>query len=134
MVENHQVALHPPVRYTVRFPKPWTHYLSVEAFLPAEGQSEVEIFLPVWTPGSYLIREYSRNIEAVSASDAADRPLPFSKTRKNRWRVETAGANEIRFSYHVYCREMSVRTNWVEGDFALLNGAPTFVTLAGCLA
>ena len=45
MVENHQTArFHPPVRYTVRFPEPRTHYLSVEARLPTEGQSEVEIF------------------------------------------------------------------------------------------
>ena len=60
-------------------------------------------------------------------------PLSFSKSRKNRWRVETDGATEIRFAYRVYCREMSVRTNWVEDSFALLNGAPTFVTVAGCL-
>jgi predicted metalloprotease with PDZ domain len=135
MVENHQTArFHPPVRYTVRFPEPSTHYLSVEARLPTEGQSEVEIFLPVWTPGSYLVREYARNIEAISVSGQNGTPLPFTKSRKNRWRVETDGASEILFRYRVYCREMSVRTNWLEDSFALLNGAPTFVTLARCLS
>src|SRR5579863_5770263 len=135
MVENHQTArFHPPVRYTVRFPEPRTHYLSVEARLPTEGQSEVEIFLPAWTPGSYLIREYARNLEAISVSGPDGKPLPFSKSRKNRWVVQTGGAAEILFAYRVYCREMSVRTNWVEDAFALLNGAPTFVTMAACLA
>jgi len=135
MVENHQAArFHPPVRYTVRFRDARTHYVSVEACLPVEGQAEVEIFLPVWTPGSYLVREYSRNLEGISVADPAGKPLQFSKSRKNRWRVETGGAPEIRFSYRVYCREMSVRTNWVEDSFALLNGAPTFVTLPECLA
>jgi len=135
MVENHQAAqFHPPVRYLVRFPEPRTHYLSVEAFLPSGGQSEVEVFMPVWTPGSYLVREYARNIEAISATDPAGNPLSFAKSRKNRWKVRTGGANEIRFAYRVYCREMSVRTNWVEESFALLNGAPTFVTLTECLA
>jgi predicted metalloprotease with PDZ domain len=135
MVENHQAArFHPPVRYTVRFPEPRTHYLSVEAQLPTEGESEVEIFLPVWTPGSYLVREYARNIEAVSVSGADGKPLPFSKSSKNRWLVRTDGAAEILFAYRVYCREMSVRTNWVEDSYALMNGAPTFVTLARCLA
>lgn len=122
------------VRYTVRFPDPQTHYVSVEALLPTGGQPEVEVFMPVWTPGSYLIREYARNVEAITVSDPAGKPLAFSKSRKNRWRVETAGSAEIRFSYRVYCREMSVRTNWVEDSFALLNGAPTFVTLVGGLA
>lgn len=119
------------VRYTVRFPDPQTHYVSVEAILPTAGKPEVEVFMPVWTPGSYLVREYARNLESIAASDPAGKPLAFSKSRKNRWRVETAGAAEIRFSYRVYCREMSVRTNWVEDSFALLNGAPTFVTLVG---
>ncbi len=42
----------------------------------------------------------------------------------------TGGAPTITVKYRLYCREMSVRTNWVETDFALLNGAPTFITLA----
>jgi predicted metalloprotease with PDZ domain len=135
MVENHQTArFRPPVRYTVRFTDRRTHYLSIEACLPVESQPEVEIFMPVWTPGSYLVREYARNIEAISVSDAAGNALSFAKSRKNRWQVQTGGAAEIRFAYRLYCREMSVRTNWVEDSFALLNGAPTFVTVTGCLA
>lgn len=90
--------------------------------------------MPVWTPGSYLVREYARHVEAVSATDAAGNPLSFVKSRKNRWKVRTGGAEEIRFAYQVYCREMSVRTNWVEESYALLNGAATFVTLTECLA
>ena len=65
------------VRYVVRFPAPQTHYVSVEALLPTAGQPEVEIFMPVWTPGSYLVREYARNIEAISVSDQAGKPLAF---------------------------------------------------------
>ncbi len=122
------------VRYTVRFPDPQTHYVSIEAALPTEGKPEIELFMPVWTPGSYLVREYARNIEGITVSEPSGKPLVFSKSRKNRWRIETAGAAEIHFAYRVYCREMSVRTNWVEDSFALLNGAPTFVTLVGGLA
>jgi predicted metalloprotease with PDZ domain len=122
------------VHYTVRFPAPQTHYVSVEAVLPTTGKSEVEVFMPVWTPGSYLVREFARNVEAISVTDPAGKALDFSKSRKNRWRVATGGASEIRFAYKVYCREMSVRTNWVEDSFALLNGAPTFVTLVGGIA
>jgi predicted metalloprotease with PDZ domain len=122
-----------PVRYTVRFPNPSTHYASVEAILPTDGAADAEVFMPVWTPGSYLVREYARNVEGIKVSDANGKPLAFSKSRKNRWRVVTGGSSQIKFSYRVYCREMSVRTNWVEDSFALLNGAPTFVTLVGAL-
>ena len=80
-----------PVRYTICFPEPQTHYAVVEAALPTEGQSQIEVFMPVWTPGSYLIREYARNVEAVSASDPTGRALAAAKTTKNRWVIQTAG-------------------------------------------
>ena len=86
--------------------------------------------MAVWTPGSYLVREYARNVEAVTAAGPDGRALDVDKSKKNHWRVTTGGAPSITLKYRVYCREMSVRTNWVESDFALINGAPTFITLA----
>ena len=117
-----------PVSYTVRFPAPATHYAEIEAVVPADGRSTVELMMAAWTPGSYLIREYARHVEAVRAATPAGEPLAVAKSSKNRWRVETGGADRITVTYRVYCREMSVRTNWIEADFAMLNGAPTFLT------
>src|SRR4029077_6097302 len=76
----------------------------------------------------YLVREYSRNIESLTVSDASGVARPFEKTRKNRWRVAAGGAGSLVLRYRVYCHEMSVRTNWVDDRFALLNGAATFIT------
>jgi predicted metalloprotease with PDZ domain len=117
-----------PIAYTLRFPQPRTHYLEVEASVPASGPS-VELMMAVWTPGSYLVREYARHVEGISASGPGGTALPLTKTRKNRWRIDTRGAARVTVRYRVYAREMSVRTNWVESGFALLNGAPTFLTL-----
>ena len=122
-----------PVRYVVRFPAPIDHYVEVEATLPTEGQATLEVFLPVWTPGSYLVREYARNLESVQAADPGGSARPVEKTRKNRWKIDAAGSPSITLRYRVYCREMSVRTNWVDANFALLNGAATFVTQVGNL-
>jgi predicted metalloprotease with PDZ domain len=120
----------PPIRYTINFPAPQTHYVDVTATVPTAGRADVDLMMAVWTPGSYLVREYARNVEAVSAVGANGRVLDVDKSKKNHWRVTTGGAPSITLKYRVYCREMSVRTNWVESDFALLNGAPTFITLA----
>ncbi len=119
-----------PISYTVRFPAPHTHYLSIEASVPTGGRPQIELMMAVWTPGSYLVREFARHVEAVTARTPAGAPLSVEKSRKNRWRVATAGADRIDVSYQIYGREMSVRTNWIEADFAMLNGAPTFLTLA----
>ena len=86
--------------------------------------------MAVWTPGSYLIREYERHVENVAATGADGAALAVSKTTKNRWAVATGGAATVVVTYRVYGREMSVRTNWIESGFALINGAPTFLTLA----
>jgi predicted metalloprotease with PDZ domain len=51
-----------PILYTLRFPAPATHYVEVEALVPADGREHIELMLAAWTPGSYLIREYARHL------------------------------------------------------------------------
>ncbi|HYG61105.1 MAG TPA: PDZ domain-containing protein [Thermoanaerobaculia bacterium] len=119
-----------PISYTLRFPAPQTHYVEAEAWLPTGGRPAVDLAMAVWTPGSYMVREFSRQVEGFEARSEAGDPLPWDKTSKNHWRVETRGLSRIAVRYRVYSREMSVRTNFVDAGFALLNGAATFLTLA----
>jgi predicted metalloprotease with PDZ domain len=118
-----------PLRYTLSFPARQNHYVEVEASVPTAGRATIELMMPVWTPGSYMIREYSRNVEDVKASGDNGRALGVEKSAKNRWTIQTGGAPRVTVVYRVYGHEMSVRTNWIEADFALINGAPTFMTL-----
>ncbi|HKI03495.1 MAG TPA: PDZ domain-containing protein [Thermoanaerobaculia bacterium] len=124
-----------PILYTLSFSAPETHYVEVEALIPTDGLPEIELMMAVWTPGSYLIREYSRNVEGLSAVTAMGEergePVAVEKTAKNRWRIATRQAPRIAVRYRVYSRDMSVRTNWVDAGFALINGAPTFLTRSG---
>jgi len=120
-----------PMRYTLSFPAPHTNYFEVSAVVPTDRRPEVELMMAVWTPGSYLIREYARHVESVTAAGQGGRALALEKSDKNRWRITTGGAPSVTVKYRVYAREMSVRTNWVEAGFAMINGAPTFLTLVG---
>jgi predicted metalloprotease with PDZ domain len=120
----------PPIHYTVRFPFPHLHYAELEARFPVEGKKELELFLAVWTPGSYLIREYARHVECLAARTDRGEQLSAIKTRKNRWRISSPQAlDEIIISYRLYCKELSVRTNFVDESFALLVGAATFLNI-----
>ncbi|MGH9331694.1 MAG: M61 family metallopeptidase, partial [Vicinamibacterales bacterium] len=119
-----------PIKYTLRFPAPHTHYVEVEAAIPAARDGQTEVYMAVWTPGSYLVREFSRHVERVAARVTDGRALPVEKVAKNRWRVASGPAASFTLSYRVYGREMTVRTNWIEDRFAMLNGAATFITLA----
>jgi predicted metalloprotease with PDZ domain len=121
-----------PILYTVSIPTPQNHYVEVQARVPTAGQPTVELMMAVWTP--YVIREYAKNLEAVTARNSYSRPLAIRKSRKNRWRIETAGADPVVVSYRIYCHVMNVQDNWVDPEFALLNGQATFLTLADGVA
>ena len=119
-----------PIRYTLSFPTPSSHYVEVEAVFPSAGAGELTLMIPVWTPGSYLVREYARSIEGFRAQTLEGKTLESEKTRKNRWTVKPEGAASVKVSYKVYAREMGVQTSWIDEGFALLNGAGTFISLA----
>jgi predicted metalloprotease with PDZ domain len=110
-----RVGAPPEISYTVSMSKPYTHLLEVEMRLRAPGRlpSQLNLIMPVWSPGSYLIREFERHVQDFMVSDTAGggRALRWQKTNKNTWRVETDGARELRVTYQVYANDLSVRTN-----------------------
>lgn len=115
-------------RYRLRIPAPSTHRVEIDAVFPTQGRGELEIWMPTWTPGSYLIREFSRQVDRVEAWDPGGRPLQVTKVAKNRWRIDALGAPAVRLRYAVYAREASVRTSYVDPELGILNGASVFVT------
>lgn len=122
------------VEHTLRFDGAANHYFSVETIFPVgEGEQDYTVQLAVWAPGSYLIREYSRHFENVRFTTLEGEPLAFEKVSKNRWKVSSEAAlpERIVARYDVYANELSVRTNFVDADFAALNGAPTFMVPSG---
>ncbi|HLM55192.1 MAG TPA: PDZ domain-containing protein [Pyrinomonadaceae bacterium] len=125
----------PEISYTVSMPRPHTHLLEVEARLryarPAPAQ--LDLVMPVWTPGSYLVREYARHVQDFGA-DAGGRALLWRKANKNTWRVETGGARDVRVRYSVYSNELTVRTNELNDRHAFWNNAATLVYPEGHLA
>ena len=116
-------------RYTLNFDDAQHHYVSVRGVFDAPANQDVELFMPVWTPGSYLVREYARNLEDVRAATADGKPLAITKSHKNRWLVHTGASKGLVVEYKLYCNELSVRTNFVDVDNAVLNGAPTFLAM-----
>ncbi len=83
--------------------------------------------MAVWTPGSYLLREFSRQIESLEAVDDAGQPLRLEKLGKNRWRVQAPQRGAVHLRYRIHAAELSVRTSWLDPEFALLNPASLFL-------
>lgn len=118
----------PAVDYVVDLSRANTHYITVSmTFEPVDEQTQ--IMMPVWTPGSYLVREYPKHVDRIAATDDDGNELDIKKVTKNRWQVECGESKSVTVKYRLYCHERSVRTNWVSHDYAILNGAPTFITI-----
>src|SRR5881409_3640319 len=113
----------PEIAFTVLMSKPYTHLLEVQIDVrQATGRMGTDLVMPVWTPGSYLIREFERHVQDFAA-DSNGRALDWTKVNKHTWRVRTNGARAWRVSYRVYANELSVRTSEVNSDHAFWNNA-----------
>ena len=117
----------PEIAFHVSMSKPHTHMLEVEIRIrraaPMTAPGEELLVMPVWTPGSYMVREFARHVQDFAAQDSTGRALQWEKTNKNTWRIVTGGAREWSASYRVYANELSVRTNQLNSDHAFWNNA-----------
>ena len=125
----------PQISYTVSMSRPWTHLLEVEMRLSwtANAPAQAEIVMPVWTPGSYLVREYARHVESFNAADASGAALAWRKTDKNSWQIDAKGAREIVVKYNVYSNELTVRTNELNDNHAFFTPAALLMFPKGFL-
>jgi predicted metalloprotease with PDZ domain len=115
-------AAAPEIGYTVSMFKPATHLLDVEMHLKwTQMPDQIELKMPVWTPGSYLVREYARHVQDFAVKDASGKSLSWRKLNKNTWQVDAKGAGEIVASYRVYSNELTVRTNELNDEHAFWN-------------
>lgn len=114
------------ISYTISFPEAHAHYADVEMHVSGLSQATLDLKMPVWTPGSYLVREYAKSVESFSAV-SGNQTLAAPKVSKNCWRIQTAGYVAITVKYRVYCFEISVRTSFVDAAHGFLSSAGTFM-------
>lgn len=123
------------ISFTVAMSRPHTHLFDVDISIKRTGtgpQQEL-LIVPVWTPGSYLIREFERHVQDFAAKDSAGQSLKWEKTNKNTWRVVTDGARDWHATYRVYANELSVRTSELNSAHAFWNNANLLMYLEGFL-
>ena len=130
------LATAPAITYILSMPEPQTHYFEVEMQVrdlsatnaKKDARSDgpfVDVRMPVWTPGSYLIREYAKNVEAFTAM-ADGKAVRSEKVRKDTWRVYSS-ANNLTVRYRVYANELTVRTSFIDIDHGYVTPASIFM-------
>jgi len=113
--------------YTLSMSKPYTHYFEVETKVTGLRKAYIDFLMPVWAPGSYLVRDFPKNVEFFKASDESGKNLKFEKINKYTWRVYSHNADEVKLSYDVYAYKASVRTSFLDEAHGYLNGSSVFM-------
>jgi predicted metalloprotease with PDZ domain len=116
--------------YIFRIQQPEARRVEVELQVESRGADALDVRLPVWTPGSYLVREHQRHVDDLRASGDG-RELSAEKIDKHTWRVRAGGARTVRISYRLHCFELTVRTNHVDGTHAFLNPSAAAAFVVG---
>lgn len=119
------------VSYTLRMSKPQNHYFEVEMELRDFKASDLTVKMPVWAPGSYLVREFSRHVNQVKAVDGNNNPLTVTKTAKNAWKIGKGKAKVVKVKYEVYAFELSVRTSFLDLSHGFVSGSSVFCYVDG---
>ena len=70
------------ISYQVYFRQPELHYIEIEMKISVENPQMLELYMPTWTPGSYMIREYSKNLDQFQVLDGSGDKIPFQKINK----------------------------------------------------
>ncbi len=123
---NGNAAPNIKISYTVTFPEAQAHYADVEMNISGLQQNTLDLKMPVWTPGSYLVREFAKNVESFTAM-ANGKAIAAPKTTKNCWHINTAGITAVTVKYRVYCFEISVRTSFVDASHGFLSTTGIFM-------
>lgn len=117
-----------PIRFKVTIDDPNSHLVRVEMTVRGvEQEPHIDLCLPVWTPGSYLVREYAQFVRVIRAVDGQGARRDATKLDKARWRIDTASALEVTVTYEVYAHTLNVRYSHVEADHAFLHGPSLFL-------
>ena len=124
------------VDFHLSIPKPSTHQVEIEMAVSPfpKPVRAFELAIPAWTPGSYFIRDFARNVLNVEVRGPLGEALPVEKTGKGRWRVDASGkgsAGPFVVRYRVYANELSVRTSHVDGTHAYGSGGSLFLYVEG---
>ena len=117
------------IRYQISSDNPATHYFDIKLLIDSPDPGGQSLRMPNWIPGSYLIRDFAKNIVTLSAR-CGDTILSVSQQDKSNWRLE-ACAGPLVIEYKVYAWDLSVRGAHLDQTHGYYNGTSVFLEVIG---
>lgn len=121
------------ISYVLDVHQPHTHLFKITLTVENVKTSYVDFAIPVWMPGYYRIRNFSRNIQELEAWDANSRQLRFTKLDHHTWRVFNEGESTVQLKYKVFANDLYHINiaGHIDETHAFFNGAAVFLYVVG---
>jgi len=120
-----------PIRYVIRPARPEAHLFEVSCTVAQPDAAGQRFSLPAWIPGSYMIREFARNIVSLRA-EAGGKAVRLEKLDKHSWRAAPVAAGKaLTLHYEVYAWDLSVRAAHLDQTHGFFNGTSVFLAVEG---
>lgn len=123
--ENLQIA------YTVAVTNPETKMFHVVTIIKNIRQPNLDLSLPVWSPGWYSIENYGKNLLRFKITDSRGNVLPHTMPRRQTWRVSTGGIDEIKVEYDYHADILALNQAKITKEFAFFTGTELFLQPEG---
>jgi len=118
-----------PIHYGVQPHRPEAHLFKVICRVPQPDPGGQRLFMPAWIPGSYLVRDFARNVVSLTAESAGE-SVPVSRYDKSTWKCGPCGG-PLRIEYEVYAWDLSVRGAHLDSTHGYFNGTCLFLQPLG---
>ena len=118
-----------PVHYHVQLHDLHAHLYRITLTI-AHPQAQQHVSLPVWIPGSYLVREFAKNLQGLHAQQDSFTPT-WEQCSKNEWRIACDPAQALTLHYEVSAYDTSVRTAWLDQRRGFFNGTSLLLRVHG---
>ncbi len=127
MCANFSYAAENTVFYTVDIFEPDHHLARVTATFPRISADRMQVIMPAWRTGRYVIMNLANGIRQMKAVDGAGSQLAVEKIDKNTWQISLDQPTEVTVSYELYANQLSNRSRHIDDSHAYLNACGTFV-------
>jgi len=114
------------IQYQISPLNPNSHLFEVLLSFKSTPDQNYTLTLPAWLPGSYMIRDFAKNITEIGAFDSKEQTIELIKIDKQTWSIQ-ASDEQVKIRYQVFAFDLSVRTAYLDSQRGFFNGSSTFL-------
>lgn len=118
------------ISYHLSYTSALSHFVDIRTTITGNTQKQLYLQLPAWRPGRYELQNFAQKLHQVTTS-AGGQTITISKASKDRWLVETDGAETITINYSFYARQMDAGGSWLDEQMLYINPINCLMVVEG---